>query len=112
MSALHSALLTAEAEGALPVRVIRDGTLLTGAEAAWAQAHDFTGKAGQFLLLAGADGAPSAALFGAGETFDPQTARALAAQLPAGLWRLEGVDGPAAAQAALAFALGAYRFDR
>jgi leucyl aminopeptidase len=39
-------------------------------------------------------------------------ARGLAAKLPAGLWRLDGLDAVAEGQAALAFALGAYRFDR
>lgn len=108
MSVLHPDLLTADAAGALPVRIVtREGA----PDDAWARANDFTGKAGQLLLLPGADG-PAGALFGAGDAFDPMTARALAARLPEGLWRLEGVEGEAASQAALAFALGAYRFDR
>ena len=112
MSVLHPDVLTADATGALPVRVVGRDAALQGAEAAWAAANDFTGKAGQLLVLPGADGAVSGALFGAGDRFDPMAARALAARLPAGLWRLDGVDGEAASQAALAFALGAYRFDR
>lgn len=112
MSVLRPDVLTADATGALPVRVVGKDAALTGAEAAWAAANDFTGKAGQLLVLPGADGAASGALFGAGDRFDPMAARALAARLPAGLWRLDGVDGEAASQAALAFALGAYRFDR
>ncbi|RZJ32883.1 MAG: leucyl aminopeptidase family protein, partial [Brevundimonas sp.] len=112
MSVLHPDLLTADATGALPVRVVGKGEALDGAERAWADANDFTGKAGQILLLPGPDGAPVGALFGAGDRFEPLTARALPAKLPAGLWRLDGVEGEAAAQAALAFALGAYRFDR
>jgi leucyl aminopeptidase len=112
MSVLHPDLLTTDATGALPVRVVGKDVALTGAEAAWAVAHDFTGKAGQLLILPGADGALSGALFGAGDRFDPMSARALAAKLPGGLWRLDGVEGQAASQAALAFALGAYRFDR
>jgi leucyl aminopeptidase len=112
MYVLHPDLLTADATGALPVRVVGKDAVLSGAEAAWAAANDFTGKAGQLLLLPGADGALTGALFGAGDRFEPLSARALSAKLPAGLWRLEGVEGEAAAQAALAFALGAYRFDR
>ncbi|MFN3560118.1 MAG: leucyl aminopeptidase family protein [Brevundimonas sp.] len=112
MSVLHPDLLTADATGALPVRVVGKGVALDGAERAWAGANDFTGKVGQFLLLPGPDGAPVGALFGAGDRFEPLTARALSAKLPAGLWRLDEVEGEVAAQAALAFALGAYRFDR
>jgi leucyl aminopeptidase len=105
-------LLTHETAGALPVRLVGAGQVLTGAEAAWARAHDFTGKAGQLLILPGEDGAVAGALFGAGDSFDPASARALAARLPQGLWRFEGLDAAQAGQAALAFALGAYRFDR
>ena len=112
MSILHPDLLTADASGALPVRVTPKDPALEGTEAAWAAANDFTGKAGQLLVLPGPDGAVSGALFGAGEAFDPMSARGLGARLPDGLWRLEGVEGEALTQAALAFALGTYRFDR
>src|SRR5690606_8076234 len=112
MSLLHPDVLTADADGALPVRLVGKDESLQGPEAAWALAHDFSGKAGQLLVLPGPDGAPSGALFGVGDRFDPMSARALAARLPEGLWRLEGLDGEAAALAAQAFALGAYRFDR
>src|SRR5690606_6303998 len=112
MSALHPDLLTTDAEGALPVHIVRQGEAVEGVWAAWARANDFTGKAGQLLLLPCSDDGVSGALFGAGERFDPMSARALAARLPAGLWRLQGVEGEDASRAALAFALGAYRFDR
>ena len=112
MSVLHPDLLTADGEGALPVRIVSKDAALEGADAAWAIANDFTGKAGQVLLLPGADGALAGALFGAGDAFDPMSARALAARLPQGLWRLEGLTGDEEAKAAQAFALGAYRFDR
>ncbi|GAA0651092.1 leucyl aminopeptidase family protein [Brevundimonas lenta] len=112
MSILHPDLLTADAEGALPVRVVAKDAALEGTEAAWARANDFTGKAGQLLLLPGPDGAVAGALFGAGDAFDPMSARGLTARLPEGLWRLEGVSADDAGRAALAFALGAYRFDR
>jgi leucyl aminopeptidase len=116
MSARYPDLLVAEAAASLPVHVVlKDGALDgTGGAAtvAWARAHEFTGKAGQLLVLPGPDGSVAGALFGAGEAFDPGTARALAARLPAGVWRLEGVAGAEAESAALAFALGGYRFDR
>jgi leucyl aminopeptidase len=57
MSVLHPDLLTADAAGALPVRLMTKDAPLAGAEAAWAAAHDFTGKTGQLLLLPGPDGA-------------------------------------------------------
>jgi len=110
MSALHPDILTRDSSGAVPVRVVIQGD---GApETAWTRANDFTGKAGQLLLVPGADGALSEVLFGAGERFDPASARGLATRLPGGLYRLDGVKGEAAARAAEAFVLGAYRFDR
>lgn len=101
-----------EAAGARPVRVVGPDTALDPAVAAWAEANDFSGKAGQVLVVPGADGRPVEALFGAGAGFDPMSARTLAARLPGGFWRLEGVEGAAAHLAALAFLLGGYRFDR
>ncbi len=112
MSVLYPDLLTADGAGALPIRIVTRDAVLEGRDAAWARANDFTGKAGQMLLLPGSDGAATGALFGAGDAFDPMSARALPAKLPEGLWRLDGVDAEPAAAAALAFALGAYRFDR
>ena len=112
MSVLHPDLLTADGGDALPVRIVMRDAVLDGAEAAWARANDFTGKAGQVLMLPGADGGISGALFGAGDALDPMGVRALAAKLPEGLWRLEGLQADQAGPAALAFALGAYRFDR
>jgi len=112
MSVLHPDLLTTDAEGALPVRIVRKDEPVEGVWGAWARANDFTGKAGQVLLLPCSDDGLSGALFGAGEAFDPMTVRALSAKLPEGLWRLDGVEAGQAGQAALAFALGAYRFDR
>ena len=112
MSALHPDLLTADAQGALPVRIVRKDEPVEGVWGAWARANDFTGKAGQLLLLPCSDDGLSGALFGAGDAFDPMGVRALSAKLPEGLWRLEGLEADQAGPAALAFALGAYRFDR
>lgn len=112
MSVLHPDVLTHDAEGALPVRLIGRGEALSGHEATWAAAHEFAGKAGQLLMLPGADGALAGALFGKGDRFDPAVVRGLAARLPAGLWQLDGLPDDHAARAAQVFALGSYRFDR
>ena len=112
MSVLHPDLLTNDAEGALPVRIVGKDAPIEGVWGAWARSNDFTGKAGQVLLLPCSDDGLSGALFGAGETFDPMSVRALAGKLPEGLWRLDGLEPGQATAAALAFALGAYRFDR
>ena len=112
MSVLHPDVLTHETQGSLPLRLVGRGETLSGPEAAWAKAHDFTGKAGQLLMLPATDGALAGALFGTGDRFDPASVRGLAARLPAGLWRLDGIADDQAARAAQSFALATYRFDR
>jgi len=116
MSVVHPAVLIsardAEAAGAIPVRIVGQDAVLNERTAVWAAANDFSAKAGQVLLVSGDDGAPVEALFGAGAAFEPKSARALAARLPGGLWRLDGVSEADGAAAALAFALGGYVFDR
>ena len=104
--------LIAASDNAKPVRLIAPGTALEGRVGAWATANGFTSKAGQLLLAPCEDGAVAEALFGTGASFDPMTVRGLAARLPGGTWKLEGVDGDQACAAALAFALGGYVFDR
>jgi leucyl aminopeptidase len=79
--------------------------------AALARTAEFKGKPGQLLLVPAADGALARVLFGAGESW--ATFRALPAKLPAGVYRIaEKPETVSADQAALAFALGSYRFDR
>jgi leucyl aminopeptidase len=79
----------------------------------FAALNEFKGKAGQLLLVPGADGALASVLFGLGEAGDPMAFRMLAAKLPAGTYRISRTPpGMAADQIALAFALGSYRFDR
>ena len=75
----------------------------------------FKGKAGQLLVVPGETGAVGEVLSGLGTAtvVDPMTFRALPARLPAGDYRL--ALSPAhvePAAVALAWALGAYRFDR
>jgi leucyl aminopeptidase len=72
----------------------------------------FRGKAGETLTLAGEAG-PELVLAGIGDGGVAMPLRALPGRLQPGLYAFEAREaGPAPADAALAFALGAYRFDR
>ena len=97
--------LVAEAE--LDVAVAAVG----GMAAALAQAASFTGKAGAALVVPAADGRTEAVLFGLGQGADPMALRALPSKLTPGDYVLATSPFPIE-QAALAFALGSYRFDR
>jgi len=82
--------------------------------AAWAKANVFSADEGTILLLPNAEGEITAVLFGLGREQGkrpPLLAGKLATALPAGTYRLEGWPG-GIGEAALAFALGAYRFER
>ena len=81
--------------------------------AALAKTADFTGKVGQLLLVPGPDGALDHAMFGLGDGADAMAFRTLAGRLPAGgVYRLAAGSAIPNDQAALAFGLGGYRFDR
>ncbi|HQZ13851.1 MAG TPA: leucyl aminopeptidase family protein, partial [Devosia sp.] len=86
---------------------------LTAAQRKWARAQEFSGQRGRLLALPGADGGLAGYLFGTGaEAGRPAFVAGLAgAALPAGRYRAEGEVGDPTL-AALAFRLGAYRFDR
>ncbi len=101
----------AEAALATPIRFVGPEAALGGAAKAWSERLGFTGKAGEMLVVPGADGAIDHVLVGVGKAFDPMSARALAPRLPAGLYRLEA-EPEAARTAALAILLGRYVFDR
>jgi leucyl aminopeptidase len=80
----------------------------------FAAAAGFRPAAGQFLLLPDEKGGTLGALFGGDAPVknpDPFAAGKLAGLLPEGVWRFEKVPHDARL-AALAFALGAYRFSR
>ena len=106
----------------IPVRAVSaadlDSVLASLGPAArnWASSARFTAAAGSVLSVPDADGAVSSVLFGLGDTESQEPwsallAGRLATELPPGTYRLaEGFPDPAAA--ALAFALGAYRFTR
>jgi len=111
MFALHLDLLTTDAEGAIPVRFVGPSDRINETTRGWAEANDFKGKPGQMLVAPDGHGGIAAVLVGAGETFDPMSARALPARLPPGLYRLEA-EPEDSRKAALAFLLGTYVFDR
>jgi leucyl aminopeptidase len=104
---------------AVPVQAVTEaGTgpaldALPAAARTFAAMSDFKGKAGQVLLVPAADGTLASVLFGLGAGDDPMAFRVLAAKLPAGTYRIaEAPDGMSGDLAALAFALGSYKFDR
>ncbi|GGE90247.1 leucyl aminopeptidase [Stappia taiwanensis] len=78
----------------------------------WAAACGFDGGAGELLLVPGADGGLAAVVFGLAASAPSRFAvGALATRLPAGDYRIEG-DNADGEDAALAFAMSAYRFKR
>ncbi|MCB1496741.1 MAG: leucyl aminopeptidase family protein [Bauldia sp.] len=112
-------LIAAAATPAIPIHAVTPATLdaflaEAGASVAgWVAESGFSAAAGKVLALPGPDGRRAAVLFGLGDaaTPGPLIAGALSTALPAGDYRLaSGFDDPTAA--ALAFALGAYRFTR
>jgi leucyl aminopeptidase len=91
---------------------VRDG--LDATARVFAQSAGFEPKAGQALLLPGKDGALSGVLFGieaAGKTPDRFLPGRLPGLLPAGTYRFANAPHDAKL-AALAFALGSYKFTR
>ncbi|HVI31117.1 leucyl aminopeptidase family protein [Phenylobacterium sp.] len=107
------------AETATPIQALAEAELSAALDAApafvkgFATFSEFKAKAGQVLLVPGEDGGLHTVLFGLGAAPDAMGFRALPAKLPAGTYRIaqapERLDRN---QAALAFALGSYRFDR
>jgi len=114
---MSDAVVAASDEAAIPIRLVTSAEAEAAVEAlpaplrAQARLAKFKGKAGEVAALADETG-PVLALagFGAGGAI---ALRALPTKLPAALYAFEPRSGgPAPADAALAFALGAYRFDR
>lgn len=75
---------------------------------------DFKARSGQVVVVPGPDGKPARILLGLGGSPGETSAfRTLAGRLPQGEFRLEGRPGGLnPTDAALAFALGVYRFER
>ena len=112
-------ILEASDAATVPVYALAEGDLSEALKTApanvapFAALSEFKAKAGQVLVVPDAAGAIERVLFGLGGKLDPMVFRALAAKLPAGIYRIaQAPAGLDAAQIALAFALGSYRFDR
>ena len=114
--------LLADAADAIPILCVTAQDW-AGAEAAlppiqraFAAATGFAPKAGRVALLPGDDGRLARVLLGLGEAEAPARDRFLAGKLPgtlpAGDYRFEPADGFDAGEAALAWLLGSYRFER
>ena len=110
-------LIPQAAGAATPLQLVSEAgfaALPEGPLKTLAAAHDFKGQAGRLVVQPGPDGSPSRVLVGAGaEPFDPLLARGLPSRLPPGDYLVEGLpDGARADLFAVAWALGAYVFDR
>jgi leucyl aminopeptidase len=101
---------------ALPVWPVGTGDVQTwcdahaGSGAAWVGTAGFTGEAGRVLLLPDEAGGLAGALLGIGKGDDPFIYSALSESLPAGTYRLAGLEGVHAGHAAFGWALGTYSF--
>ena len=116
---MSEVILEASEGAAIPLYAVADHATPAFLEAqpAFVQASarftEFRGRTGQVLAVPDAEGALERVLFGLGAGIDPMTFRALPAKLPAGTYRLaQAPKNLALQEAALAFALGSYRFDR
>ncbi|WP_417409088.1 leucyl aminopeptidase family protein [Hoeflea sp.] len=109
-------VFSSAAEASLPVRAVSPADIENGnlddAALAWAKAAGFQAAAGAVLLVPGQDGKLAGALFGLGEEGQchPLAAGKLAQALPKGDWHIETSPIPGATMA-LAFGMGAYRFE-
>ncbi len=118
---MTSALL-APGTDAIPVHLVTEAgwaaleAELTPLQRGFAKASGFAPKAGRLALLPAEDGALARVLLGLGDpaaaTFDRFLAGKLPGALPAGDYRLEPAERIDPAEAALAWLLGAYRFER
>ncbi len=110
-------VVASSAEPAIQIRLVRPGeaeavvAALAAPLKAQAELAKFAGKSGQIVALVGEAGVEQV-LAGLGEG-GFMALRALPARLTPGLYSLEARDdGPSADDAAVAWAAGAYRFDR
>jgi leucyl aminopeptidase len=106
-------------EEALPLHIVSaeelDAFLMTrtSAHAAYARGCGFTAGAGDLLILPGPDGAPARIVLGAGKGDDPFVLGAAPLKLPARDYVVASApSGWTGEEMALAWTLGAYRFDR
>ncbi|MEM1040817.1 MAG: leucyl aminopeptidase family protein [Pseudomonadota bacterium] len=121
-----SAPFSGPSKKAVPIRAMTDAGLkailadLSATQRGWIETTGFEAKAGTHCMVPGDDGRLAMVLFGTGKapkedtgantpTFDPFEMAGLPCKLPAGLYSIEGV---AAADAQLAWGLGAYSYER
>ena len=116
-----SDVLVTQSDCAVPIHAILESELAAALDAAppiaraLASVQEFKAKAGQVLVAPDADGAVERVLFGLGaaNALDPMSFRALPSKLPGGDYRIDQAPESLPRDlAALAFALGSYRFDR
>ena len=112
----HTALIS-NADAAVPVYLFttetwRDDADLPDGLAALAKAQSFDGGSGQMIIGATDAGEISGVLFGLGKGADALAVAALSAKLKAGDYRLSNIEDRELAVHAIAWADGAYRFDR
>ncbi len=112
-------VLIAASDTALPLQPVADAALAAALESLGAMAQGlaegegFKARPGQTLRLPGPDGRTARVLLGLGAAPKVESFRAAAARLPAGDYRLEAVpEGLDPTEAAIAWGLGTYRFDR
>jgi leucyl aminopeptidase len=118
---MHSIFVDSAASAAVAIRCVTSATWpdvragLAAPARAFADAAGFEPRAGRHLLLPAPDGSLAGVLFGVDAddhpARDPFAAGALPGLLPNGTFRLDNPPGDAGV-AALAFALGSYRFSR
>ncbi len=118
---MSSVFETTPATNAIPITFVTKATweaiknALPAPARQFAEANGFTAKPGKHLILPAADGAIAQVLFGledeTAKSRDPFRAGSLPGVLPAGTYRFANAPHDARL-AALAFALGCYRFGR
>ena len=120
LSASDVLVANASGAGATPIHVARKASLtkdladLTAAQRRWLDVAGFADEPGRIMRLPAVDGSLAAIVVGACDDLadggGPLQLGALPAQLEAGDYRL--AEGAKAGDAALAWALGAWRFER
>lgn len=110
----------ASGRAATAIEIVRPTTLekalggLTETQRTWLAVNDFAAEPGRIALMPAGDGTLAKVLVGASDTIadggGPLQLGALASALPAGDYALS--PGAEAGDAALAWAMGAYRFER
>lgn len=106
------------AKGAIPVHLVgksqwaKISGRLSKAGAAYAKAVGFSGETGKFVLAPGRSGEIETVLLGTGDGDDPFVCGVLSTALPDGAYQIVDFGEMDPTRAALAIALGHYRFNR